>query len=53
MKKVNWRYAIGELIIVTLGISIAFALNSWAESNKQEKKTKVYLQGIITDLQDD
>ena len=35
MKKINWRYAIGELLIVIIGISVAFALNNWSASLKE------------------
>lgn len=50
MKSVNWRYAIGELLIVITGISIAFALNSWASSIKDKDLKKEYLSSIKGDL---
>ena len=50
MKKINWKYALGEIIIVTIGITIAFAINQWAENNKNSKIKKAYLQSIIIDL---
>lgn len=49
MKSINWRYAIGEIIIVIIGISIAFALNNWATQRKDSKVKKQYLQGLILD----
>lgn len=38
-KKINWTYAIGEIIIVIIGITIAFSLNRWAET-AENRKTK-------------
>lgn len=51
--KINWRYAIGEVIIVIIGISIAFALNNWAESNQASKVEKLYLKNLEKDLSND
>lgn len=48
--KVNWKYTLGEIIIVIIGISIAFALNSWAAANKEKKSKKQYLESILTDV---
>jgi len=53
MKKINWRYAIGELLIVTAGITLAFALNSFSEERKEADKRSTYLSGIRADLEDD
>lgn len=39
LRNINWRYAFGEIIIVIIGISIAFALNNWA-ANTKEKRIK-------------
>ncbi len=39
--KINWTYALGEIIIVIIGITIAFALNNWAENAKGRKTKKV------------
>lgn len=51
--KINWRYAIGEIIIVIIGISIAFALNNWAENNQARKVEKLYLRNLEKDLSND
>lgn len=53
MKKINWRYALGELLIVIIGISIAFALNNWAEKIRDEDEGKAYLQSLEHDLDHD
>lgn len=51
--KINWKYAIGEIIIVIIGISIAFALNNWAQRNQQQSTEKLYLQSLEKDLSND
>ena len=48
--KINWRYTIGEIIIVIIGISIAFALNNWKEGIENEKTKIEYLQNLSTDI---
>ena len=53
MKKINWRYAIGELLIVIVGISIAFALNNWASNIRNRDEGKAYLSNIKNDLSQD
>lgn len=50
---INWRYAIGEIIIVIVGVSAAFALNNWAENRKDKRIEKLYLANIKSDLQRD
>ncbi|MBT8271435.1 MAG: hypothetical protein KJO25_05265 [Bacteroidia bacterium] len=50
MKKLDWRYAFGEILIVILGITIAFSLNKWAESSKQHKEKIHYLSNLKNDI---
>lgn len=51
--KINWKYAIGEIIIVIIGISIAFGLNNWAARNQQQNTERLYLQSLEKDLSND
>lgn len=51
MKKINWKYALGEIIIVIIGISIAFSLNNWKEENKNRKLKKQYLESLQIDIE--
>jgi hypothetical protein len=44
------RYAIGEIVLVVLGILIALQINNWNEQNKSDTKTKAYLLEIQRDL---
>ena len=46
-------YAIGEILLVVIGILIALQINNWNESNKERATSKGYLQRIHTDLQKD
>jgi hypothetical protein len=50
LQKINWKYAIGEIAIVIIGITIAFALNNFADDKKDRQAKKQYLQSIVADL---
>jgi hypothetical protein len=47
------KYAIGEIVLVVIGILIALQINSWNENKGNQKLEKKYLNGIIQDLQVD
>ncbi|MBT8273486.1 MAG: hypothetical protein KJO77_06750, partial [Bacteroidia bacterium] len=47
------KYAIGEIILVVIGILIALQINNWNIANKDKKKEAVYLSKIETNLEDD
>jgi hypothetical protein len=53
MRKINWRYAFGELLIVTIGISLAFGLNNWNENRKQNNLAREYLVNLHEELKRD
>ena len=44
------KYAIGEIILVVIGILIALSFNNWNEKNKSKKKEIHALGEIISDL---
>lgn len=44
------RYAIGEIVLVVIGILIALQINNWNEDLKMRKREQVYLESIKTDL---
>lgn len=46
-------YAIGEIILVVLGILIALQINNQNEDRKREKLEIEFLQGLVTDLKQD
>lgn len=47
------KYAIGETLLVVIGIIIALQLNMWNEGRKNEKLEKYYVNRIIADLNSD
>jgi len=47
------RYAIGEIILVVIGILIALSINNWNEKQKSHQQEMVILKNIIQDLQKD
>jgi len=48
-----FKYAIGEIILVVIGILIALQINNWNENNKLEAKTQDYYQQLLEDLKKD
>ena len=50
-KTVNYlKYAIGEIILVVIGILIALQVNTWNTVNINKQKEKEYLDNLIEDL---
>jgi hypothetical protein len=47
------KYAIGEIVLVVIGILIALQINNWNENNKQREKEKVILENLKTSLAED
>ena len=45
------KYALGEIVLVVIGILIALSINNWNEDRKNQLKETVYLEGIKTDLE--
>lgn len=43
-------YAIGEIILVVIGILIAVAINNWNEGRKEDKRLTTYLKDYRNDL---
>ena len=46
-------YAIGEIVLVVIGILIALQINNWNDNQKDQKQARTYLKGIIQDLRVD
>jgi len=44
------RYAIGEIVLVVIGILIALSINNWNEQNKENKIEHKYLERLVIDL---
>lgn len=47
------RYAIGEIVLVVIGILIALQLNSWKQERQQITKATIYIDNIINDIIND
>lgn len=48
-----FKYAIGEIILVVIGILIALQINNWNENLKKESIKKSYVTSLINDLKKD
>ena len=49
-RKLNWKYALGEIIIVSIGILIAFSINTWSTSLSKNNARKEYKASLVADL---
>ena len=47
------KYAIGEIVLVVIGILIALSINNWNENRKAYSKSKNYLTEMLKDLESD
>lgn len=47
------KYAIGEIILVVIGILIALSINNWNESRKQKKQIHTNILSIAKDISND
>jgi hypothetical protein len=48
-----FKYAIGEIILVVIGILIALQINNWNENRKQNKTEKEFITSVKNDLKQD
>ena len=46
-------YAIGEIILVVIGILIALSINNWNERRKESDLKNIYSTRLINDLKKD
>lgn len=47
------RYAIGEIVLVVIGILIALQINNWNEDRLDRKRERELLGSMLTDLRED
>lgn len=52
-KTINWRYAFGEIAIVSIGIMLAFQLNSWRERNANKQLEKSSMMVLLSEVKKD
>ena len=46
-------YALGEIVLVVIGILIALQINNWKQLNMENKLENKYLRNIIVELKQD
>jgi hypothetical protein len=51
--KLDWAYLVGELLIVTVGVLIALALDSWNDARLERRVEDEVLEWLISDLESD
>ncbi len=51
--KLDWQYAIGELLIVVAGVLIALAIDQWNDDRLERQEADNILQHLLIDLQAD
>lgn len=50
MKSLNWKYILGELLLIFLGINLAIWFNDWDDSRKLDQNKKVAIQKIEEEI---
>ena len=48
-----FKYAIGEIVLVVIGILIALQINNWNESRKKEQVEKQVLKSLFQEIEKD
>ncbi len=49
----NWRYAIGEIVLIFVGVTIALAATSWFEGRQDRRDELLILQQLRQTLSED
>ncbi len=50
LSKLDWPYAVGELIIVTVGVLIALAIDQWNSDRLERVEELQFVDQLIADL---
>jgi hypothetical protein len=48
-----FKYSVGEIVLVVIGILIALQINNWNETRKQQEKEKEFITSVKSDLKQD
>lgn len=51
--KLDWSYAVGELLIVTVGVLIALAIDQWNSDRQDRAEEKRIIERLINDVERD
>ena len=49
----NWRYAVGEIVLIFIGVTIALAASSWYEGRQERRDEILVLQQLRQTLNED
>ena len=49
----NWRYALGEVVLIVVGVTIALAASSWYEGRQERRDEVLILQQLHQTLSED
>lgn len=49
----NWRYAVGEVFLIVVGVTIALAASSWYEERQERRDQVLVLQQLRQTLSED
>ena len=50
-RRVNWRQAVAEVLLILVGIIIALAVDSWWSDVQEEKEARAYLEALLKDFE--
>jgi len=53
LRATNWKYAIGEMTLIFVGISLALVANSWYENLKSREEEREILEQLAISLESD
>lgn len=49
--RINWRYALGEIILIVVGVSIALAASSWYGHWQDRQDEQIFISSLHVDIQ--
>ena len=49
----NWHYAVGEIVLIVVGVTVALAATSWYEGQQEQRDEIVVLQQLRQTLSED
>ncbi|MCG8330335.1 MAG: hypothetical protein MI974_21735 [Chitinophagales bacterium] len=50
-KNLNWRYIIGEILLIFIGINLAIWFNNWNESKKVVRGKRIAIERVTEEIQ--
>lgn len=51
--KLNWKYALGELALIFIGITLAVAFQNWNEDRRLASNKLTYYKNLVIDIEKD